>query len=90
MLERLELLTLRRLPLRALSAGQQRRVALARLLLSAAPLWMMDEPFTNLDVDGRALVTSMLESHVQRGGMAVVAVHMDIDIDAPTERLVLL
>ena len=52
-LERLGIDRLKKLPVRSLSAGQQRRVALARLLLSAAPLWLMDEPFTNLDTDGR-------------------------------------
>ena len=55
-LERLEIRRLKSLPLRSLSAGQQRRVALARMLMADAELWLMDEPFTNLDREGRSLV----------------------------------
>jgi heme exporter protein A len=63
------------LPARVLSAGQRRRVALARLLLSAAPLWVLDEPITNLDVAGIALVESLLARHLEQGGMIVAAAH---------------
>ena len=84
---RLGLNRLRRLPLRSLSAGQQRRVALARLLLSAAPLWMMDEPLSNLDSEGRSLAQGLIVEHLQHGGMAIVAAHQDIDIDVPTHRI---
>jgi len=63
------------LPARVLSAGQRRRVALARLLLSAAPLWVLDEPITNLDVAGIALVESLLARHLDQGGMIVAAAH---------------
>ncbi len=73
---------LRDLPLRSLSAGQQRRVALARLLLADVPLWMMDEPFTNLDRDGRQLVRRMVEEHLASGGLCVMAAHQDIQINA--------
>jgi heme exporter protein A len=82
-LERLSLDRLRKLPFRALSAGQQRRVALARMLMSAATLWIMDEPFTNLDRQGRALVESVVSDHLGRGGMCVMAAHQDVAIDAP-------
>ena len=88
-LERLELTRLRRLPLRSLSAGQQRRVALARMLLSAAELWLMDEPFTNLDRSGRELVLDIVGEHLARGGMCVLAAHQDVTLDAPTERILL-
>lgn len=88
-LERLELSRLVALPVRALSAGQQRRVALARLLLSAAPLWLLDEPYTNLDKDGQALVDELLSAHLQRGGVAVVASHHGMNITAEQQRLVL-
>ncbi|MBT8100575.1 MAG: cytochrome c biogenesis heme-transporting ATPase CcmA [Gammaproteobacteria bacterium] len=74
---------LKRLPLRVLSAGQQRRVALARMLLSAAELWMLDEPFTNLDRDGRALVLQLVAEHLSAGGMTIMAAHQEVDIDAP-------
>ena len=88
-LERLDIRRLRRLPMRALSAGQQRRVALARMLLSRAPLWLMDEPFTNLDREGRELVTSLVNEHLGRGGLCVMAAHQDVDIDGNAQRIVL-
>lgn len=63
------------LPTRVLSAGQRRRVALARMLLSGAPLWVLDEPITNLDVAGIALVESLLARHLDQGGMIIAAAH---------------
>ena len=88
-LERLEIDRLKKLPMRSLSAGQQRRVALARLLLSAAPLWLMDEPFTNLDTDGRELVTEIVTEHLQGGGLCVMATHQEVVVDAPTQKVIL-
>jgi heme exporter protein A len=88
-LERLGIDRLKKLPVRSLSAGQQRRVALARVLLSDAPLWLMDEPFTNLDKSGRELVTEIVAKHVMSGGMCVVAAHQDVAVAAPTQKLVL-
>jgi heme exporter protein A len=75
------------LPFRALSAGQQRRVALARMLLSAGKLWMMDEPFTNLDRDGQTLVVQLIERHLADGGLSIVASHQHLDIDGSTRRI---
>ena len=86
-LERLNLSTLTELPMRSLSAGQQRRVALARMLLARARLWMMDEPFTNLDRGGQALVTELIAEHLQAGGSCVVASHQPLDIDGSTRRV---
>lgn len=86
-IERLDLARLVRLPLRALSAGQQRRVALARMLLSAAPLWLMDEPFANLDRNGRKLVRRLVTEHVTNGGLCVMAAHEDVRVDVPSSRL---
>lgn len=63
---------------RTLSAGQKRRVALAGLTLLAAPLWLLDEPTTNLDIDGQHLVGRLIEQHVQAGGLAIAAVHHEI------------
>jgi heme exporter protein A len=77
------------LPFRALSAGQQRRVALARMLLAQGRLWMMDEPFTNLDRDGQALVVQLLERHLEKGGACIVASHQHLDIDGSTLRIAL-
>ena len=88
-LERLSITRLRKLPLRSLSAGQQRRVALARMLLAGASLWLMDEPFTNLDRDGRALVVSLVAEHIGRGGLCVMAAHQDVDIGTSVKRVVL-
>ncbi|MDE0037489.1 MAG: cytochrome c biogenesis heme-transporting ATPase CcmA [Gammaproteobacteria bacterium] len=62
----------------SLSAGQQRRVALARLLVSAAPLWILDEPLTALDDDGRDLVGELLTQHRAIGGAAVCATHQTL------------
>lgn len=62
-------------PCRALSAGQQRRVSLARLLLSPARLWVLDEPFTTLDAAGARQLEGMLADHAAAGGAAVVTTH---------------
>lgn len=86
-LARLGLSGLQKLPLRALSAGQQRRVALSRLVASGASLWLVDEPFTHLDSSGQALVTEILGEHLGRGGIAVVATHHPIDVPVVTHRL---
>jgi heme exporter protein A len=88
-LERLEISRLKPLPLRSLSAGQQRRVALARMMLADVPLWLMDEPFTNLDREGRALVMQLVKEHLDKGGMCVMAAHQDIEIDAPVKKVIL-
>jgi len=63
------------LPARVLSAGQRRRVALARVLLCDALLWILDEPITNLDAAGLGLVEELLAQHLQRGGMILTAAH---------------
>lgn len=79
----LEPLNLRRcadLEVRYLSAGQQRRAALARMLMSDARLWCMDEPFTNLDAAGREFIGSQIRTRVEAGGTAIVAAHHDLDI----------
>jgi heme exporter protein A len=84
---RLGIARLKSLPLRSLSAGQQRRVALARMMLADVPLWLMDEPFTNLDREGRALVMQLTEEHLTNGGMCVMAAHQDIEINATVTRV---
>ena len=62
-------------PCYQLSAGQQRRVALARLYLSQAPLWLLDEPFTAIDVDGVAQLEQQIEAHARRGGIVLLTSH---------------
>ncbi|MGR9091309.1 MAG: cytochrome c biogenesis heme-transporting ATPase CcmA [Gammaproteobacteria bacterium] len=69
-------------PARLLSAGQVQRTALARLLLSTAQLWLLDEPFTALDSDGRAQIEQLLEHHAGRGGLSVVATHQPMHLEA--------
>lgn len=60
---------------RQLSAGQKKRLSLARMWLSPAPLWLMDEPYANLDLDGIALVNRMVRAHLDDGGAALVTTH---------------
>jgi heme exporter protein A len=60
---------------RRMSAGQNKRLALARLSLSPASLWLLDEPYANLDLDGIALVNRMLGAHVAKGGAALLTTH---------------
>lgn len=67
-------------PVRFLSAGQRRRLGLARLLGQQASSWLLDEPFTALDADGRALVLGALEAHRASGGCAVLALHEGFDL----------
>jgi len=77
----------RNLPFGRLSAGQRRRVGLARLVLSRRPLWLLDEPTTALDVDGRQLFADILDAHLGAGGSAVVATHLDFPAAAPARPL---
>ncbi|MBP5956789.1 cytochrome c biogenesis heme-transporting ATPase CcmA [Pseudomonas anatoliensis] len=62
-------------PCHSLSAGQQRRVALARLYLDSPPLWILDEPFTALDKQGVAQLEKHLAAHCERGGLVVLTTH---------------
>ncbi len=62
-------------PCHSLSAGQQRRVALARLYLDSPPLWILDEPFTALDKQGVAQLEEYLAKHCERGGLVVLTTH---------------
>ncbi|MDB5562013.1 MAG: hypothetical protein JWN11_1431 [Hyphomicrobiales bacterium] len=66
-----------------LSAGQTRRLALARLILSDRPIWLLDEPTAALDADGDLLVAGLIDSHLDRGGMAVAATHYDLALKNP-------
>jgi heme exporter protein A len=68
----------RRLPARRLSAGQRRRIGLARLMLDSASIWALDEPVTALDDEGQALFARLLSRHLERGGMALLATHHDL------------
>lgn len=63
-----------------LSAGQQRRVTLARLLLSNAKIWFLDEPFTAIDAQGVRLVKHLIEDHSKKGGAVVLSTHQSLDM----------
>jgi heme exporter protein A len=76
----------RNLPARRLSAGQRRRIGLARLALDPAMLWALDEPLTALDDAGQAIFSVLLARHLARGGLALVATHHTV-APAPTREL---
>jgi heme exporter protein A len=64
--------------LRELSAGQQQRVALAKLWLTEAPLWVLDEPLEALDADMRLVIEAKIDQHLQTGGAVIVATHIPL------------
>jgi heme exporter protein A len=80
--KRLGLTQLLGLPVRALSAGQRRRLALARLAASPRPLWLLDEPLAPLDAAHRALVGELMAEHLAGGGLILAAVHDPLPIAA--------
>ena len=67
---------------RMLSAGQKRRLALCRVALSNAPLWLLDEPVTALDTEARAAFAALLRQHLAAGGLAIIATHEPLAIEA--------
>ena len=79
-LQRLGLGSRAALPVRVLSQGQKRRVALARLVLQTQPLWLLDEPFVALDGPARSLVAGLMEAHLARGGMVLFTSHQPVNI----------
>ena len=82
-LDRVGLGTLAGLPAATLSAGQKRRLSLARLLTVHRPLWLLDEPTAALDVEGHALVTRLLDRHLDMGGCTISATHDPITLPDP-------
>lgn len=74
-LERVELYGFEDEPAATLSAGQRRRIGLASLLVSKGQLWILDEPFTTLDISGAQILEELIESHLNSGGCAVMASH---------------
>ena len=65
-----------------LSAGQKRRLGLARLMVTERPLWVLDEPTVSLDAVSVSIFISALESHLANGGMALISTHIDLGLDA--------
>ncbi len=84
-LESVGLSELAELPARMLSAGQKRRLALARLALSPAPLWLLDEPTLGLDAASIERFGALLAAHRERGGLVVAATHVPLPLGAPAE-----
>ncbi|MEM1142479.1 MAG: cytochrome c biogenesis heme-transporting ATPase CcmA [Pseudomonadota bacterium] len=76
-------------PASRLSAGQQRRVNLARLFLSARPLWLLDEPFTAIDSDGIGVLEQQLACHVRGGGAVVMTSHQPLQRVAASKTVIL-
>jgi heme exporter protein A len=75
------------LPARVLSAGQRRRVSLARVVAMQASVWLLDEPYANLDAAGSELVSELLQAHVAAGGLALVVAHRDLALACHVRRL---
>jgi heme exporter protein A len=84
-LARLGIGTLAALPVEVLSAGQRRRAALARLLVSYRPIWLLDEPANALDADGQTLLARLMEAHRGRGGIIIAATHARLDLPGARE-----
>lgn len=82
----LGLAPLAELPARVLSAGQKRRLALARLALGPAALWLLDEPSTGLDAASVERLRPLLAAHRAAGGMVVAATHVPLPLDGARER----
>lgn len=78
------------IPCRSLSAGQRRRVALARLILIPATLWILDEPLTALDTSGIELLHALIREHCDGGGAVVLASHQSLEASMPNVRSVAL
>lgn len=79
-LDRLGLASLASIPAGYLSAGQKRRLALARLLLVFRPLWLLDEPSTSLDARSTAVLAGAIDEHVSSGGIVIAATHLDLGV----------
>ena len=71
------------LPVGYLSAGQKRRVALARLLVAPRPLWLLDEPTTALDAASQERLAGLMQKHLDRGGLVMAATHSPLGLTAP-------
>lgn len=72
------------LEVRQLSAGQKRRLALARLIAAPRPLWLLDEPLSPLDARWRAVMGTLIQAHIDKGGAVIAAVHDPLPVPART------
>jgi heme exporter protein A len=79
-LDQLDLLGLASIPAGYLSAGQQRRLGLVRLLVAPRPVWLLDEPTVSLDAINRERVAGLIQTHIQAGGLVVAATHLPLGL----------
>lgn len=86
-LDAVDLAAIADLPCQYLSAGQKKRLALARLKLSGRPIWLLDEPLASLDADGKSRCADMIAAHTLHGGIAIAATHETLGLSS--ERLML-
>lgn len=84
-LETVALADLARVPVRLLSTGQRRRAAIARVIASAAPIWLLDEPANGLDVNSVAMLADLIAKHRASGGVVLIATHQPIPLPAAQE-----
>lgn len=84
---RLALEPLLELDIRKLSAGQRRRVAIARLIAAPRPVWLLDEPMAPLDTERRALLGTLMAEHLAAGGLLIAAVHDPLPVPAQEIRI---
>jgi heme exporter protein A len=84
-LDRVGLAHIADLPVGYLSAGQRRRVALARLLVSRRPFWLLDEPMSALDTAAQAMLTGLMEAHLGEGGAILAATHGPLGLGGASE-----
>jgi heme exporter protein A len=84
-LDRLRLAAIGHVPAGYLSAGQKRRLSLARLLVASRPLWLLDEPTVSLDAESRELAAGLISDHLASGGIVVAATHLPLGIPASRE-----
>jgi heme exporter protein A len=75
------------LPAAYLSAGQRRRLSIARLVTVRRPIWLLDEPASALDAAGQDLFTALMQGHLARGGLIVAAIHAPLGVDAKELRI---
>ena len=80
----MQLTTLQSRPAATLSAGQKRRLGLARLLVTGRAIWLLDEPTVSLDAASTALFVAMITTHLGQGGTALIASHLDLGLPAST------
>jgi heme exporter protein A len=85
-LDRVQIPQCAELPARAMSAGQKRRLALARVLLSEAIVWILDEPITNLDASGITMFEACIAAHIAKGGAVLAAAHQLLLQNSPQAR----